>query len=151
MIGHQVEVIGLERVNRGLTVIGGALERLKPLWEAIGDEFRTEESRLFDAAPWTPLSGTHAEQKRKEFGDKPILRATDVLYKSMTEENAPGNVNRISDDSAEFGSSDFKARIHQSGTNRLPARPVLVEFDPDRAATLAGAHLLEILANAGFN
>lgn len=151
MIEQHVEMAGLDHVNSGLATIGGELDKLKPFWELLGDEVRAEETQLFAEAPWTPLSETYAEQKAREFGDKPTLRATDVLYKSLTQENAPGNVNRITDQGAEFGSSNPLAKIHQAGGGNLPARQVLVTLPVNKAVTLAGEHLLEIVAKAGFN
>lgn len=151
MIEQHVEMIGLDQVNAGLSTIGGELENLKPLWELLGDEVRAEETQLFAEAPWTPLSETYAQQKAREFGSKPTLRATDVLYKSLTQENAAYNVNRITDEGAEFGSSYFLAKIHQAGTDTMPARQVIVEIPEDKAATLAGEHLLELIDKAGFN
>lgn len=151
MIPVNAQYVGLDRLNKGLSVISAGVSDLRPFFEVVGDEERAAETRLFAEAPWTPLSESYAEQKAKEFGRKPLLRASDALYKSLTEENAPGNVNRVSETSAEFGSSNVLAKIHQAGTDTLPARPILVKLDPDRAVTLAGAYLQDVIEKAGFN
>lgn len=151
MIPVDLQYVGLDKVDKGLNTISAGVRDLRPVFGAIGDDVRAAEVRLFAEAPWTPLSESYAEQKAREFGDKPTMRATDVLYKSLTEEGAPGNVNRVDEDSAEFGSSNPLAKIHQAGTDVLPARPVLVELNPDRAVTLAGEYVQDLIESAGFN
>lgn len=151
MIEHHVEISNLPEVDAHFARLSEGIETLKPLWERFGKEFYSQEVSLFSKAPWTPLSPAYAERKRKEFGNKPILRATDVLFKSLTQQGVAGNIHRVEDMTAEFGSNDFKAMFHQSGTSRMPARPPLAAPDVDRYESLASVYLEEMIKKAGFN
>lgn len=150
MIGLGFEWVGLDRVYAGFTKIEQSIEVLHPLWDKIDDEFYAQETQHFAAAPWAPLSQAYAKRKAETSG-KPLLRVMDVLFKSLTEPGAPEGVRRPTNLSLEIGSRDFKAMLHQEGTDRMPARPPLAEPDEDRYATIAGAYLEEIVKNAGFN
>lgn len=138
----------LNRVDHVLEIQGRGLERLTPLWELFGKEFYQQETALFARAPWVPLSPGYAKQKQEQFGGKSILRARDDLFKSFTQQGATGNIYRVDDRGAEFGSGDFKAIFHQAGTSLMPARPPLAEPDLDRYATIAGEYLAEMIAKA---
>ena len=151
MIEHHVHISNLPQVDAHLAQLSEGVEVLKPLWERFGKEFYSQEESLFNKAPWKPLSPAYAERKRQEFGAKPILRATDVLFRSLTRQGAEGNIHRINDLDAEFGSNDFKAVFHQFGTSRMPARPPLAEPEVDRYESLASVYLEEIIKKAGFN
>lgn len=151
MIAQNVEFVGLDRVFAGFTRIEKRLVSLRPLWERFGGEFYRQETVWFASEPWTPLSPAYAEQKQKKFGNKPLLRATDALFKSLTQEGAEGNVHQVNDLGAKFGSSDFKARLHSTGTSRMPAREPLAEPQIDRYETIAGQYIAEIMSEAGFN
>lgn len=140
-----IELVGLDRVQSGFTRIETGLTRLKPLFEEFGKEFYLEEKTLFDLAPWKPLSPAYAEQKRKKYGDKPILRATDRLYLSLTEQGTEGNVHRVGDQEAEFGSMVPYGVFHR------PTRDPMAEPDEDRYAMIAGQYVAEIVKEAGFN
>jgi len=150
MIEVQVEFVGLNELFRGLSNVEEGVSHLRPLWEQFQTEFQSEEKRLFDAAPWEPLSPSYAEQKRRKFGDKPLLRATDVLYKSLTEQGAPEAIRVFDDSSAEFGTSDIVGIFHQLGTGKMPARPVLAEPDEEKYTAIAGDYLAQIVRQAGF-
>lgn len=147
----EVEFVNLPQVFRGLAQVEQGIENLKPLWEKFGKEFYAEEKALFNAAPWKPLSPAYAPQKARRFPGKGMLRATDTLFKSLTEQGAAGNVSRINNQEAEFGSNIDYGLFHQFGTSRMPARPPLAEPEIDRYDTIAGSYLFEIVKNAGFN
>lgn len=142
------EFPNLNRAVRVLEVQGQRLESLVPLWELFGKEFYAEEIGHFASYPFAALSPAYAAKKQEEFGSKPILRAMDDLFFSFTKQGAAGNVHQISPLSAVFGSSDFKAIFHQSGTSRMPERPPLAEPDLDRYATIAGEYVAETILKA---
>lgn len=151
MIPTFIEIVNLPQVEAQFAFLEKELESLKPLWENFSPEFSQQETEHFAAEPWTPLSPTYVRRKQQIFGSKPILRATDHLFASFTEENAADAVRRMEDDSAEFGSSDFKAMLHFAGTSRMPARDPLAEPNIDRYDTIAAEYLDDIVRNAGFN
>lgn len=141
----------LDKVSGSLGSVEKSLDSLKPLWEQFGKEFYAEETALFDAQPWAPLSPAYAKQKAELVGSKPILRFTDHLFQSFTRQGAESNVHRVNDLDAEFGSSDPKAMFHFFGTSRMPSRPPLAEPNEERYATIAGEYVGELMKSAGFN
>lgn len=151
MIELHVDIVNLPQVDARFAALDRGIATLKPLWERFGKEFYAQEVSLFDAQPWAPLSSAYAAKKREQFGDKPILRATDDLFKSLTQQGSTGNIHRVNDLDAEFGSSDPKAMFHFTGTSRMPARDPLAEPDVDRYETIAGGYVDEMMRNAGFN
>lgn len=151
MIEFGIETVNLSQVDAKFAALDRGIETLKPLWERFGKEFYSQETALFEAQPWAPLSPAYAAKKQETYGDKTILRATDALFRSLTEQGATGNIHRVNDLDAEFGSSDFKAMLHFKGTSRMPARDPLAEPNVDRYETIAGSYVEEIVRNAGFN
>jgi hypothetical protein len=111
----------------------------------MGQEFYGQEKKLFDLAPWKPLSPAYAKRKQAKYGDKPILRATDTLFRSLTAQGAEGNIHRIGNDSAEFGSSVPYGPFHASTRNPL------AEPDVERYETIAGEYMQKLARDAGFS
>ena len=146
----RIEVIGQERVLAGFAQVAEGMTRLAPLFERYGEEFYAQETRLFAEAPWTPLSEAYKTRKSVAFPDKPILRATDRLFKSLTEEKAEGNIHRVSDRGAEFGSSVFYGIIHHEGIAPQPERRLLAELQMEKYDTIAAEYMMEIAEAAGF-
>lgn len=136
---------GMDKVLTGLGRIERGLDDLSPFFNKFADERYGEEKRLFDAAPWPPLSPAYAERKRQLFGDKPILRATDTLFKSLTQKGSVGNVHKVEKFMAEFGS------IVPYGVFHIPKRDPRAEPNMDRYQTIASEQLDEMLKGAGFN
>lgn len=151
MIQLHADIANLPQVDAKFAALDREISTLKPLWERFGTEFYSQESALFDAQPWAPLSPAYAAKKQEIYGDKPILRATDALFKSFTEQGATGNIHRVNDLDAEFGSNDPKAMFHFTGTSRMPQRNPLAEPDVDKYETIAGEYLGEMVSKAGFN
>lgn len=151
MIPVITEFSGMAQMQAGLGSIDSRLNSLRPLWERFGQEFYEEERQLFESEPWTPLSPAYALRKQKIFGSKSILRATDALFNSLTKQGATGNIHRITDDEAQFGSSDFKAMLHHTGAGRLPRRSPFAKPNAERYANIASEYMLEVLSSAGFN
>ena len=146
MIGY--EFSNLDKVLGTLKRYDQGLESLIPMWELFAKEFHGQETTWFDRAQFAPLTPAYARRKQEQFGSKPILRAMDDLFRSFTQQGAPGNIHDISPLSAVFGSSDFKAMFHQKGTVVMPARPPLAEPDTSRYQTIAGEYLAEMVARA---
>lgn len=143
MIGY--EFSNLSQVFATFRRYEQGLESMIPLWEACGKEFYAQETKHFAEYPFAPLSPAYATKKQEQFGSKPILRAMDDLFKSFTQQGAAGNIHDIRPLGAVFGSSDFKARLHQTGTSKMPVRPPLAEPNLGRYQTIAGVYLMEIV------
>lgn len=142
-----IELVGLEKSIAGFQNLESRLTRLKPLMEIFGREFYAEETALFDRAPWTPLKPETEARKAKLYGGPSrILIATGTLFRSLTQQGAEGNVHRVSDDGAEFGSSVSYGIFH------VPTRnPIVDPPDEERYSTLAGEYVAEMVKDSGFN
>jgi hypothetical protein len=141
----RTEFVGVDRAQSNLIQVEGRLTRLKPLFEEFGSEFYAQEKSLFDLAPWKPLSPAYAERKRREVGDKPILRYSDRLFLSLTQQGSEGNVHRVGDGNAEFGSTVSYGIFHRD------TRDPMAEPDIDRYETIAGQFLDEVVRDAWVN
>ena len=148
MIEQTHQVVGLDQVLGGLARIDSALSSLRPFFELLGKEFYSQETTWFASEPWVGLTPAYAARKQQQFGSKPLLRATDALFKSLTEQGTAGNIHHVSDLAAEFGTSDFKAGLHRTGTSRMPARDPFAPPDVDRYEAIAGNYLMQVVTGA---
>lgn len=148
MIEQHWQWIGLDRLFAGFARIEQGLSSLRPLFERFGQEFYLEETAWFASQPWVALSPRYAAEKQKRFGSKPILRALDDLFRSLTQQGAEGNIHQVSDLSAIFGTSDPKAGFHRTGTSRMPARDPFAPPDTDRYESIAGNYLVAMVTEA---
>lgn len=148
MLDITFTVDGVDTVERAFVTFNASLSTLKPAWELIGGDVRADfmqnmigEGWLFNktgsgrAAEWAPLApSTVAERIRLGYGgDHPILWRTGALGESLAIEGAAGNLSDIQDWSAAFGTQIPYGRFHQTGTRRMPARPI-VGLTRDRKA-----------------
>lgn len=95
-----------------------------PLLSAFADELRGVERDLFDAegfGDWPPLAASTVAQK----GSGSILRETDALFSSLTEQGASGATQEIFGNELIFGTSVEYATFHRTGTSRMPKRDPL--------------------------
>ncbi len=74
---------------------------------------------------WAPLQPKYEAQKRKRWGDKPILQASGAMYDDLTGSSNQGVIQALS---MSYGSSLPYAKFHQTGTSKMPARRII---DPD--------------------
>lgn len=138
----RMELVGVDQAQSRLIRVEGGLTRLRPLFELFGKERYLEQKSLFDLAPWKPLSPEYAERKRKDVGDKGILRYSDRLFLSLTQQGSEGNIHRVDDNSAEFGSNVPYGIFHRE------TRDPMAEPDVDRYMTIAGQYVLEVVREA---
>ena len=120
-----------DRFTEGVT-------NLEPAFEEIGIDVREilVEQFAHEGNGWTPLSPAYAIRKRRLYGDKPILRATDRMFNSLTNKGAEGNITDIHPMEASYGTSVKShdigkqnagypyPRAHQTGAGRLPQRKI---------------------------
>jgi len=112
------------------TVLKSRFERLSR------DAFKSQGSSTGQG--WKALSEPYATIKARTFPGKTILRRSNALFKSYTKtpiaigtKSGQGFVFR-------YGSKDFKAKFHQKGGGRLPARKVL-QYTPQQLRGITGA------------
>jgi phage gpG-like protein len=118
-----------ESVERMLAAFQDALADNTPALAQIADDFREMMARQFasqgsaEGTPWAPLAPSTLRRRR---ASPSILYATGALLRSLTEPGAAGHVEALEDQSLTLGSGLPYALYHQTGTRRLPARPLIV-------------------------
>ena len=120
-----------EAINRLIDLVSDQRERG---WQGNVDVRLDFERRYLDsegAGRWTPLDDEYRLHKVERVGQVPILQYTGRLYRSLTEQGAPGYVREETADSLRVGSSNPLARYHQEGAGRLPKREVIVITDEE--------------------
>ena len=111
---------------------------LRQGYERSADIYLAYLRREFDrksqgGAGWAPLAPSTVKQKGAK---TPILVESGRLKASLVR-GAPGNVFNATPNGAEVGSDDRLLRIHQFGTNSIPARPVVVKPTPQVTRSMA--------------
>jgi phage gpG-like protein len=118
-----------EPVENALAGFQESLADQQPALAAIADDFREMIAQQFasegraEGTPWPPLAPATLRRRR---GLTPILYQTGALLRSLSEPGATGHVEEIEDYSLTLGSRLPYAVFHQTGTRRLPARPIIV-------------------------
>ena len=110
----------IERLSENLTD-GFDWESLAPTVADAADNIFASEGR----GQWPQLSEAYARWKARNYPGKGILELTGAYRNAATQIGSPYNVVEVGDDHLTYGVEglDYPA-FHESGTNRLPARPV---------------------------
>jgi hypothetical protein len=92
---------------------------------------------------WQPLTRGYAQRKERRYGVKGLLRASDALYRALTDPNSIGL--HDSHDEIVFEVTGQTGQIgfyHQVGTRYMPARPPLAPEEKfDKLAEILTEHL----------
>lgn len=151
MSAIEIAARGIPESAAVLTHVETGLLDLEPAVEEIHRLFMAVEAARFDAEGpgWAALTAsTLAEKRRKGLSEK-ILEATGKMRASFTEPDADGHVFTVAATpdvtTVEMG-SDYRsdtqtgrwagtalAAFHQSGTDRMAARPVITDIDQHAA------------------
>jgi len=126
MIRVGVDKSGLEIKLRGLEQ---GLRDLAPVWPKVHEillafmkqHFASEGT--YAGVRWRVLSPNYARWKAKHYPGKKILQLRGDLYGSLTQPRHASHVFRSGPSFMEFGTSDWKARIHQTGSLKIANRP----------------------------
>lgn len=114
------------------------------LREMIAEQFATEGAA--GGTPWAPLAASTLKKKRET--RRGILNVTGALLASLTEAGSPGHVEKVDGRQLLLGSALPYATFHQTGTRRMPARPIIA-LSGDRAegrlAILGGAVVQKVV------
>jgi hypothetical protein len=131
-----------QATTRGVQVLIDTVEDMAkpptvPQRMRVGDAVRKQMQRAFtgqgtiQGSPWARLARrTVQERVRLGFpGERPILIRSGYLKRSWTEYGAPNHIEKFATTGTGWtlnvGTSDFRAKWHEHGTPRMPARPVL--------------------------
>jgi len=161
MLKFSGTVEGETQLLRSFEGFTEGVTNLEPAFEEIGIDVREILTEQFahEGFGWKPLSPAYAIQKRRLFGDKPILRATDRMFLSLTNKGADGNITDIHPMEASYGTSVKSKtgfsypRAHQTGTSRMPQRKIfaLTEANKRRITRTMQRHLVKTARGAGLN
>jgi phage gpG-like protein len=120
------DVFGEDRVAYDLLRFAGrTLDIRPPLLQVATDVRDITEERFERQGPgWAPLAPSTLQAKAAKGQDPRILHATQALRESLTRLGGK-HVEIVADDSLLMATQDEKARYHQEGTSRMPARKVV--------------------------
>ena len=139
----------IERLSENLTD-GFDWESLAPMVaEAAADVFASQ-----GRGGWAQLSPAYARWKERNFPGKGILELTGAYLRAATQVGAPHNLVEVGPDHLTYGVEGLDYPVfHESGTDRLPARPVfdLLAEDEDLSSNVKEAlseHINQKLSEA---
>lgn len=116
------------------------------LFESLNNEVRANVERQFvtNQQRWADLSPLYAAQKRAAVGDRPkLIRTGEMLAAYHDGGDWQG-------DTYTFGNDLDRARWHQEGTRRMPARSIDYEFVDDLAVVQTGLFVEAQLNEVGL-
>jgi phage gpG-like protein len=139
VIRFTVEADGFVVLDRAFNRVDQYVSDFRNIWPEVtrtiygifGKAFDTEGGSTA-AGKWKELSPTYAKRKAILFPGQPILRAENTLFESMTDPEAADAVFRPEKDQLIIGTKDPKARTHQRGRGRIPARPFISFTEHDK-------------------
>lgn len=144
------EVEGVNILDRSFDRVNENITDLRPYWDNVQKEFwRIEEGQFKSenargaSGQWKPLSRPYAKRKAQRYGVKTILRASDRLQSSLAGQTGD---TALFKDKMEFGigTNLEYARYHQTGTKKMPKRPV-IDFSESQKDELAKGLQRDIL------
>ena len=110
----------IERLSENLTD-GFDWESLAPTVAEAADNIFASEGR----GGWPQLSEAYARWKARNYPGKGILELTGAYRNAATQIGAPGNVITTTENSLTYGVEGLDYPVyHETGTDRMPARPV---------------------------
>lgn len=132
MLDIDVSVWGIrEQIDR-IGQLSARARNLTRFFEREADLFRERMEEQFDTGgkhtggSWEPLEPIYAAWKEAHYPGQPILVREGHLRESLTAAGAPGHVEEITPTSLVVGTRNPTAAMHQWGTRRMPARPIIV-------------------------
>lgn len=138
----ELDVFGDKQVARDILRVGRRGQDLRPAFNVMAKYFYAIEKKQFASqggfasGGWPDLKDATKKRKAAKNQSPQILRADDVLMKSLTRRNAKFSKHTIRVDEMELGTTDPVAVHHQHGAPRagVPQRRP-IEFRPqDRIA-----------------
>jgi len=143
-----VKEVGAAKAARDLEAMGKRARDVKPLDHVIRGVFLESEKERFagqnQRPKWPPLKADTLARKAQQGLPSSVLRATDTLYRSLTEEGASGQVDEPTTGSFRFGTKVPYAFYHDTGTG-VPKRKLVGLTTKQRAGIkeVIGTYLAE--------
>jgi len=147
VIEFNFDVDGEPQLRRWLDLTADSVNDFSTIFKKLGEDFRETQKAVFkkqganEGLPgWKPLSRGYKKWKDKHYPGKPILTLTGAMKQSLTRKNNSNHIERISKNTFEIGTKDFKAIIHQRGGRKLPKRKVVDLSEPQKRRWVQIAH-----------
>jgi phage gpG-like protein len=118
--------INSQPVEKALENFQASLADQTTALREIADDFREMVAGQFasegqaEGTPWAPRKAVGA------IHESPLLVRSGALRRSLTTRDAAGHVEQLEEQSLAIGTSLPYALFHQTGTRRMPARPIIV-------------------------
>lgn len=125
---------GERTYSRGFYAMAGAVGDMSPVMERIGDDVRQGVLAQFTTegaakgSPWAPLEPEYGRWKDAHYPGAPILVQTGQMRSQALNPSAL----RTTRTSMRYEPGGRVWRYHQSGTSRMPRRPLVVITPNDR-------------------
>jgi len=135
-LGYAVQIQGSEEARFMLMRFADRGENMQPALEAIQRDFFDMEQHQFTSqgafrsGGWAELADSTVAYKERNDLDPRILYATHRLVQSLTGESGE-NYAQFTREGVALGSTVPYAGFHQTGTTRMPRRPLLELTDAD--------------------
>lgn len=125
-------------------------ENLSDVFREFAEGFHKFQERQFasggaEIGGWAPLAPATVEAKLRKGYPSDILVRTGVLLRSLVSGEAPYSVEEIEPKDMWVGTSVPYAAFHQTGTRKMPARPLIAITEAllDEWAGLVAKHMSE--------
>lgn len=135
------DLAGDERVRRLLRLMQRRARDLSDPLDEFGDYYAAfhafrflRSGEFIGTKRWRPLSPAYKARKTAAVGPQPILTRTGRLSGSLN--HRPFDVDRVTPDSATFGTKTPYAKYHQTGTRFMPKRVVIPPLQPAQGRLL---------------
>lgn len=117
------------------------------LHDVFREQFRTEGAST--GSVWAPLSESYRRWKVRRYPGRGVLVRTGRLYSSLTRAGGTDAIRKVTARRMEFGTAVPYARFHQTGTRRMPARPIVRLSDANKADLTRMVHRYLVRKAAG--
>lgn len=133
-IGIELRFSGNAALTRRLSAMQTAVADMTPVWGVLRNRFVATMAMEFAgqrsaSGKWKPLSPAYGAWKAQHYGGKPILQRTGELYGSLTGDLA---IDIREPQMMVLGTDVSYARFHQTGTKKMPARPIIDLSESER-------------------
>lgn len=158
MFRFRLEIAGEVQMDRGIARFADGIADYRPIWPVIEDDFYAQEKDQFategaeGGEKWKELKPETVGYKEAHFPGKPILQRTGDLYASLTNPNDPNTVRMEERKTLTLGSRIPYAIYHQTGTEKMDARPEIELTEAFKRTTMhhVQTYLVQIASQSGF-
>lgn len=146
------EVMGTQEISRGFSRFADKVKDLSDAFREIVKDFHEGERRQFEtgggygAGGWKPLAPSTVAFKSRYGLPSQVLVRTGLLRESLIGEN-PWSIAEVRKLEAIMGTKLTYGRYHQTGTEQMPDRPVIMlpEEQKTRWTKIIHKHLVQQL------